>query len=382
MAKLCNCNLLSIMDVQPNINALDVPSELGKGTILDRWRLADGTLYMDNAATRPMLPEIADRMARLMGDTPLNASSRHRFGQKSRSFLEDSRAFISAEINAPSGSRLVFNSGATEGVTAALTSVFLSQPGKNHIITATTEHKAVLNTCSFLESAGADVTYLNVDEFGQISLDELREVIRPTTCAVCLLWVNNETGSIFPLRKIGDICNSSGVRLLVDATQALVKFPIDLVELNGIDVLVGSAHKIGGPIGVGLIWARKPQYLIPMMHGGGQEFGKRAGTLNIAGIQGFRAAWEKFDLTTDDCVKAKEELERLLSGEVEFISLGNEASSPFICVARALNGREKFMMRSDICVSAGSACSEGLLRDSHVYSRIFEGASDIIRFSF
>jgi len=370
------------MDVVSNIQASTISDGLGKGTVLDRWRLPDGTLYVDNAATRPMLPEVAECMARLMGNTPLNASSSHRFGQKSRSFLEDSRAFILEEMNAPSGSQLVFNSGATEGVTAALTSVFFSQPGKNHIVTATTEHKAVLNTCAFLEDAGAEVTYLNVNKFGQISLDELREVIRPTTCAVCLMWVNNETGSIFPIRKIGDICISSGVRLVVDATQALVKVPIDLVELHGVDVLVGSAHKIGGPIGVGLMWARNPGHLIPMIHGGGQEFGKRAGTLNVAGVMGFHAAWEKFDFTAHDCLRAKEELERLLKGEVEFIGPPNGLFSPFICMARALNGREKFLMRSDICVSAGSACSEGLLRDSHVYAQIFDAPDDVIRISF
>ena len=379
--RLTQCNLLC-MESLSSAEIRSLPNEIGRGTILDRWRLSDGTLYLDNAATRPMLPEVADAMAQLMVDNPLNASSSHRFGQKALSILEDTRAFISEAMNAPEGSQLVFNSGATEGITAALTSAFLGQPGKNHIITVKTEHKAVLNTCSFLEDAGAKVTYLDVDCFGQISLDELREAIRPTTCAVCLMWVNNETGAVSPIREIGDTCSSFDVPVIVDATQALVKFPIDLVEFNGVDVLVGSAHKIGGPIGLGLVWARDPLFLKSMIHGGGQEFGKRSGTLNIAGVRGFQIAWEQFDCTAEHCSSARRRLERELFGEVEFVRYLSGSFSPFICVARVLNGRDLFMMRPDICVSAGSACSNGLVHESHVYTEMFDNYEDLIRVSF
>ena len=361
---------------------LSVPREIGRGTILDRWRLPDGTLYLDNAATRPMLPEVAEEMARLMANNPLNASSQHKYGQKAARMLEDARNFFKSELNVPSTGELIFNSGATEGLNMLLKSAYFADPTKNHIVTVKTEHKAVLNTCAYLETTGAEVTYLDVDDWGQVSVSDVEAATRSTTCAVCVTWVNNETGALLNIQELSLLCKVKNVKLLVDGTQALGKHDCNLEQLDGVDCLVGSAHKLGGPIGVGFAWCRSVDVVMPAILGGGQEFDKRSGTVNVAGIVAFQRAWENFSVGADDCTNAKKELAWLTKAELDVMSRSDDRFSPYIIVAKASASRLDFVRRSKVSVSFGGACSSGLEAGSHVYRQVFGDRDDLIRISF
>jgi len=360
---------------------LSVPREIGRGTILDRWRLPDGTLYLDNAATRPMLPEVAEEMARLMANNPLNASSQHKYGQKAARMLEDARNFFKSELNVPSTGELIFNSGATEGLNMLLKSAYFADPAKNHIVTVKTEHKAVLNTCTYLETIGAEITYLDVDEWGEISVLDIQAAIRSTTCAVVIMAVNNETGVVSNVDAISEVCLSSKTKYICDATQAIGKHQFDLSQ-PGFSAVVAGAHKIGGAVGTGLVaiqdsnlWAATTQD-----YGGYSRTGF-SGTKGVALICAFMHAYRLFKCPTQNDVRlALRELENFVRLR-EFYPIDIKKSHLIVPVL--LRPEDARLDHSnELVFSRGSACSSGVDRISHVYQLLPVDASMVRRLSF
>jgi cysteine desulfurase len=360
---------------------LSVPREIGRGTILDRWRLPDGTLYLDNAATRPMLPEVAEEMARLMADNPLNASSQHKYGQKAARMLEDARNFFKSELNVPSTGELIFNSGATEGLNMLLKSAYFADPTNNHIVTVKTEHKAVLNTCAYLETIGAEVTYLDVDEWGQISVSDIEAAIRPTTCAVAVMAINNETGLVANVGAISEVCLSRDTKYICDATQAVGKRQLDL-SLQGMSAVVAGAHKIGGAVGSGLVavqdsscWAAvAPNY------GGFNRTGS-SGTQAVASICSFVHAYRLFQCPTQNDVRlALRELDNFVRFR-DFYPRHIERSHLIVPVLFPPE-HDHIDLSEEFVFSRGSACSSGVDRLSEVYQLLPVDATRVRRFSF
>src|SRR5213594_714262 len=248
-------------------------------------------IYMDNHATTPLDPRVLEAMTPYFTETFGNAASRrHGFGWEAEKATEAAREEIARLINAKA-KEIVFTSGATESDNLAIKGVveFYRDKG-NHVVTAVTEHKAVLDTCKALERKGlAQVTYLPVDRFGMVDPDDVRRAITDKTVLVSIMYANNEVGTIHPIAEIGKIAREKGVLFHTDATQGVGKLPVD-VEAMQIDLLSMSAHKMYGPKGIGALYvrAKNPRVRVtPIIDGGGHERGMRSGTLNVPGIVGF-----------------------------------------------------------------------------------------------
>ena len=252
-------------------------------------------IYLDNNSTTPMDPRVLEAMTPYFLEDYGNAASRnHPFGWKAEEAVDYAREQVAKLIGADP-KEIIFTSGATEGDNLGIKGVFemYAQKG-NHIITATTEHKAVLDTCKHLEKLGAEVTYLQVRPDGMIDLKELEAAIRPTTILISIMWANNEIGTVMPIREISAIAKKHGVLLFTDATQAVGKIPVD-VNKDGIDIMAFTAHKMYGPKGVGALYVRRKNPRVKVtaqMDGGGHERGMRSGTLNVPGIVGMGKACE------------------------------------------------------------------------------------------
>lgn len=251
-------------------------------------------IYLDNNATTRIDERVLNAMMPFLTDNFANASSSHKFGVTAFEAVKTSRECISKLINADV-QEIVFTSGATEAINLAIKGVAENYISKGkHIITANTEHNAVLDTCRTLESKGYEVTYLPVSKDGLINLEELKNVLRIDTILVSIMYVNNETGVIQPIKEIADLTHSFGAIFMTDATQAIGKFPINVKEL-GIDLLSMSGHKIYAPKGIGALYVRQGSNgikLSALLHGGGHERGMRSGTLNVPGIVGLGKACE------------------------------------------------------------------------------------------
>lgn len=296
-------------------------------------------------------------------------------GKKAAAAVHIARGRI-AELIQASDREITFTSGATEAVNLALKGVYhrYQSIGK-HIITCQTEHKAVLDVCYFLEKQGAEITYLPVDRYGQISLKELREAIRKDTILISLMYANNETGVIHPIQEIAEIAQKKGVLFFCDATQALGKVPISVLN-TPIDLLAFSAHKLHGPKGVGALYVKRKNRRIqlePLLHGGGQENHLRAGTLNVPGIIGFGAAASKAQgLMLEEARRLKElrdYLEQeLLKTEASFLNGTIETRLAHVTniSIRYLKAEQIMASVPNIAMAAGSACSTGSLEPSHV----------------
>ncbi|MEO0790638.1 MAG: aminotransferase class V-fold PLP-dependent enzyme, partial [Bacteroidota bacterium] len=244
-------------------------------------------IYLDNNATTPTDPRVVDAMLPYFYEIPGNAASRnHPAGWKAEEAVDYAREQIAALINADSR-EIIFTSGATEGDNLGIKGVFEMYSRKgNHIITAKTEHKAVLDTCDKIEKMGGEVTYLDVDREGLINLEELEAAITDKTILVSIMWANNETGVIQPMKEIGDICAKHGVLFMSDATQAVGKIPVD-PRATGVHILAFTSHKMYGPKGVGALYVSRKSPRVKVtsqMDGGGHERGMRSGTLNVTGI--------------------------------------------------------------------------------------------------
>jgi len=334
-------------------------------------------VYLDHNSTTPCDPRVVEEMLPYFSEKFGNAASRtHSFGWIAEEAVETARLQLAGLINADK-TEIVFTSGATESDNLALKGVFENYAFKgNHIITATTEHKAVLDTCKHIENLGGEVTYLNVDDDGRIDVDELEKNIRPTTILIAIMYANNETGVIQPIKEISTIAKKNGVLFFCDAAQAVGKIKIDVIE-EGIDLMAFTAHKIYGPKGVGALYVRRrnPRVkLIAQMDGGGHERNMRSGTLNVPAIVGFSKACT---LCTDDMQHEakrismlRDKLENSLL-QIGGVSINGNKSHRMPHVTN-LSFKDTIantlMMRfkNKVAVSSGSACTSALPEPSYV----------------
>jgi len=342
-------------------------------------------IYMDNHATTPVDPRVFEAMRPYFTATFGNAASRnHSFGWEAEEAVEKARKQV-ASILGGTAKEIVFTSGATESNNLAIKGVFEMYAEKgNHIITAATEHKAVLDTCKRLEKEGARVTYLPVRQDGLIDPEELRAAITDKTILITIMYANNEIGVLQPVAEIGRIAKERGVLFHSDATQAAGKVPVDVVK-EGIDIASVSAHKMYGPKGVGALYVRRRNprvQLTAQIDGGGHERGMRSGTLNVPGIVGLGAACEIAQKEMPEESKRLSYLrdklkDRLLAGLDEVYINGttehrlpNNLNISFAYV----EGESLLMGINDVAVSSGSACTSATLEPSYVLKAL--GAGD------
>lgn len=328
--------------------------------------------YLDNNSTTPIDPRVLEAMLPFFKDNFANSSSTHHFGQSINEKVKEAREQIANFINAESN-ELIFTSGATEAINIAIKGIAESYSNKGkHIITVSTEHKAVLDTCKDLERRGFEITYLPVQTNGLIDFDELQKAIRTDTILVTVMYVNNETGVIQPIKEIAKLAHKKGALFMTDATQAVGKIEIDVNDL-GIDLLCFSGHKMYAPKGIGALYVRNKTKLAPQIHGGGHEQGLRSGTLNVPGIIALARACE---ICSEEMALNKRSISILRDKlETELLKLPNTSingssenriyTTINICFkgqdANVLIGRMK-----NIAVSNGSACSSAVVEPSHV----------------
>ncbi|MCY1054468.1 IscS subfamily cysteine desulfurase [Nannocystis sp. SCPEA4] len=335
-------------------------------------------IYLDYAATCPVDPRVLEAMLPYFSDRYGNAASRtHVFGWQAEEAVEAARREIATTLNADP-KEITFTSGATESNNLAIKGVieYLAESGKKHIVTAVTEHKAVLDTCKHLERNGCEVTYLAVGVDGRVTPEQVAAAIRPDTALVSLMFANNETGVINPVTEIGAVCRAAGVLFHTDAVQAFGKVPVD-VEAMHIDLASLSAHKLYGPKGVGALYIRrrKPRVRIaPQIHGGGHERGTRSGTLNVPGIVGFgyaaKLAREELASESARVLELREHLRRRLVTEIPHAivngSLEHRLPGTLNISFAYVEGESLLMGLKDIAVSSGSACTSASLEPSYV----------------
>lgn len=332
-------------------------------------------IYLDNAATTPIKPEVLEAMQPYLKELYANASSIYSFAGKSKKAVDDARETIASFLNAKPR-EIFFTGGGSESDNWALKSIAheLRNKGK-HIITTKIEHHAILHTCDYLEELGYEITYLNVDENGLIDLEELENSIREDTILISIMFANNEIGTLEPIKEIGALAHKKGVLFHTDAVQAYGHVRIDVNELN-IDLLSASAHKINGPKGVGLLYVREGVKIGSLIHGGSQERGKRAGTINTPGIVGFGKATELADIYLEQNAKKNSELrdyliERVLS-EIPYTKLNGHRETRLLNNTnfsfRFIEGESLLILldQNGIYGSSGSACTSGALDPSHV----------------
>ncbi len=353
-------------------------------------------VYLDNNATTPCDPRVVEAMLPYFFEHPGNAASRsHPFGWEAESAVDIGRQRIANLIGADE-KEIIFTSGATESDNLALKGVYdmYSRKG-HHIITTTTEHKAVLDTCKALEKKGAEITYLKVASDGLIDLAELEAAIRPDTILVSIMWANNETGVIQPMKEIGAICAKHGVLFMSDATQAVGKIPVNPREM-GVHLMAFSAHKMYGPKGVGALYVSRKDPRVKVtaqMDGGGHERGMRSGTLNVPGIVGFGMAAEiaknEMQKDADRLRKLRDKLESRLKSELEevYINGNTDHRMPHVTNMsfKHVEGEGLMMtFNQDIALSSGSACTSASLEPSYVLVALGLGddlAHSSLRFS-
>jgi len=353
-------------------------------------------IYLDNNSTTPVDPRVVETMLPYFYEIPGNAASRsHPFGWLAEEAVDYAREQVANLLDVDS-KEIIFTSGATEGDNLGIKGVFEMYRRKgNHIITAKTEHKAVLDTCDHLENLGAEVTYLDVQEDGLINLADLEAAIKPTTILVSLMWANNETGVIQDMKAIGDICATHGILFMSDATQAVGKIPVHPKEV-GVHIMAFTAHKMYGPKGVGALYVsrKNPRVkLTAQMDGGGHERGMRSGTLNVPGIVGFGKAAEiaKNEMAQDAerLSKLRDKLQAGFENILEEVYVnGNQAHRmPHVTNIsfKHVEGEGLMMtFNQNIAVSSGSACTSASLEPSYVLVALGLGddlAHSSIRFS-
>jgi cysteine desulfurase len=341
-------------------------------------------IYLDNNATTPLDPRVLEAMMPYLTEVFGNAASRnHPFGWAAEEAVDYSRDQIAALINCDP-KEIIFTSGATESDNLGIKGVFemYSQKG-NHIITATTEHKAVLDTCKHIEKLGGRVTYLPVDAEGLISLEELEAAMTPQTILVTIMYGNNETGTIQPIREIAAIAHKHGALFMTDGTQAVGKVPVDVIA-DGIDLMAFTAHKMYGPKGVGALYVRRKNPRVKVtaqMDGGGHERGMRSGTLNVPGIVGLGKACElaRLEMAADTARLSamRDRLEKeLLTLEESYVNGSREHRLPHVANIsfKYVEGEGLMMGVKDLAVSSGSACTSASLEPSYVLKAL--GLSD------
>ncbi len=334
-------------------------------------------IYLDNNATTPMDPRVLEAMTPYFLQHFGNAASRnHPFGWEAEEAVDYAREQVAKLIGADP-KEIIFTSGATEGDNLGIKGVYEMYASKgNHIITATTEHKAVLDTCKHIEKSGGEVTYLQVQPDGLIDLKELEAAIKPTTILIAIMYANNEIGVVMPIKEISAIARKHGVLLFTDGTQAVGKIPVD-VNKDGIDLMAFTAHKMYGPKGVGALYVRRKNPRVKVtaqMDGGGHERGMRSGTLNVPGIVGFGKACEicMLDMEADSkrISKMRDHLQtELLKLEEAYVNGSSEHRLPHVANIsfKHVEGEGLLMgFNKNIALSSGSACTSASLEPSYV----------------
>lgn len=333
-------------------------------------------IYLDNNATTPMDPRVLEAMLPYFNQKFGNAASRnHSFGWVAEEAVDYAREQV-AKIIGASEKEIIFTSGATESNNLAIKGVFemYAQKG-NHIITVTTEHKCVLDSCHHVEKLGGQVTYLNVKADGMIDLEELEKAITDKTILISIMYANNEIGVIQPVKEISAIARKHGVLFHTDATQAVGKIPVN-VEADGIDLLSCTAHKIYGPKGVGALYVRRKNPRVKVtaqIDGGGHERGMRSGTLNVPGIVGFGKACEIcYNEMESEAKRLSAMRDRLEKGvkelEESYVNGNTQHRLPHITNIsfKYVEGEGLMMAMKDLAVSSGSACTSASLEPSYV----------------
>ena len=332
-------------------------------------------IYLDNAATTQVYPEVFEEMKPYFTEYYGNPSSVYQFAQESKNKVERAREEIAEMLNAKP-EEIYFTGGGSESDNWALvaTAETYAKKGK-HIITSKIEHHAILHTCEYLESRGYEVTYLDVDENGLIDLEQLKKSIREDTILISIMSANNEIGTIQPIAEIGKIAKEHEIFFHTDAVQAFGHIPIDVEEMQ-IDMLSASGHKIHGPKGIGFLYIRKNVRIGAFIHGGSQERGKRAGTHNVPGIVGLAAAAkiakENLESNIEYETKLCDYAISRIENEIPFAVLSGHRTKRLpnnihFCF-RFIEGESMLILldQAGICGSSGSACTSGSLDPSHV----------------
>lgn len=344
--------------------------------------------YLDAASTTPVDKRVLDAMYPYFSEVFGNASSSHVYGLQAKTAIEISRRQVANLINADD-KEIIFTSGATESINLALKGFVESNSEKgNHIITVKTEHKAVLSTCEYLETKGLEVTYLDVDSNGIISLDDLKNAIKETTLLIAIMYVNNEIGVIQPIAEIGKIAQEHNICFFCDATQAVGKVTVDVLTDN-IDMLCFSGHKLNGPKGIGVLYKKSNIELTPLLHGGSQENGLRAGTYNTPLIVGLGKACEiiseELDIHISSLLEKRNELEKYYEvNNIGIINFKDVERAPHIVsiTLNEINAEDYLILNSkEFSASTGSACNSNVVSQSHVLLSIQKNNSKIIRIS-
>lgn len=333
-------------------------------------------IYLDNAATTKVKKEVIEEMRKYFDEMYGNPSSGiYELGRRSKEAIENSRKIVADFINADE-KELYFTAGGSESDNWAIKGVAFANKNKgNHIITTKIEHHAVLHTCEYLEKFGFETTYLEVDEYGMVDLEQLKNSIRPETILISVMYANNEIGTIQPIEKIGEIAKEHGIIFHTDAVQALGAVKID-VKKQHIDLMSMSAHKLGGPKGIGGMYIRKGIKIDNLIHGGGQERGKRAGTEGVQNIVGFGKAVElaskNFDQHVEKLTEIRNKLIEGIKNNIPDVVLNGH---PTMRLPNNVNFSYKYVEGESILLlldmdgisaSSGSACTSGSLDPSHV----------------
>jgi cysteine desulfurase len=332
-------------------------------------------LYFDNNSTTTIDPRVLDAMLPFLKDNFANASSTHHFGLQVNEAVKNARVQV-ADLICAEHNEIIFTSGSTEAINIALKGVAENYSEKgNHIVTVSTEHYAILGTCKHLEKNGFEVTYLKVNKEGIVDLNELKNSLRPDTILVCVMYVNNETGVIQPIKEISTLAHDVGALFMTDATQAAGKIEIN-VDALGIDLMCLSGHKIYAPKGIGALYVRQSSKRVSLptfIHGGGHEKGLRSGTLNVPGIVALGKACEiaKAELSQVEVTVGalRDELEtELLKIKGTFVN-GDPRSRIFNTTNICFPGNDANVMigrMKNLAVSNGSACTAAVIEPSHV----------------
>lgn len=347
-------------------------------------------IYVDHAATSPMHPEVIEKMVVEMQETFGNPSSIHSFGRQARQKIDTARMICANSIGAKVN-EIIFTSGGTESDNLAVRgAAYANQKYGKHIITSSIEHHAILHTCQALEKEGFEVTYLPVDDTGRVNVEDVKAALRDDTILVTIMMVNNEIGTVQPIKEIGELLSDHKAHFHTDAVQAYGLIPINVEEL-GVDFLSISSHKINGPKGVGFLYVSENAIFTQLQFGGQQERKRRAGTENVPGIVGLAKAVEVIHIERDERVKSylhfKEILMNVLKENgIQFEKNGNE----MFFAPHVLNlsfediSIESFLVNLDlsgIAASSGSACTAGSIDPSHVLVEMFGIDSPKIRSS-
>lgn len=327
-------------------------------------------VYLDNNATTEVDPKVYEEMQPFFCEIYGNPNSLHKFGAGTHPKMVEALDFLYEGINAADEDDIIITGNATESNNTVIKGIWIDKilkGDKNHVITSEVEHPAITAACKFLETQGVEVTYLPVNEEGVLEASTVKEYIREDTALVTIMWANNETGKIFPIKEIGLICKTAGVAFHSDGTQAIGKFPVDVQDCN-LDYLSFSAHKFHGPKGVGGLYVKKGSELTPLLHGGEQMGGKRAGTVDVASMVGM--GWAMHLATTTMALayeknhvsKLRDKLENAILELPETIVIGgkdNRTPNTTLISIRGVEGESMLwdLNQNGVGASTGSACA-------------------------